>query len=107
MCGPLSADFDGNYVHLSFTQFLAAKQKVLELFSIEKQMLGSDNGNLNLHPIADALLSLKIMLKRNLMVIINKKMNHHDPIKVNDQQLETKPEMITIVEHHPMEINDP
>ncbi|KAF7152076.1 hypothetical protein RHSIM_Rhsim01G0124000 [Rhododendron simsii] len=63
ICGPLSADFDGDCVHLFYPQSLAAKAEVLELFSVEKQLLSSHNGNLNLQLAADALLSLKIMLK--------------------------------------------
>ncbi|KAG5524441.1 hypothetical protein RHGRI_031186 [Rhododendron griersonianum] len=63
ICGPLSADFDGDYVHLFYPQSLAAKAEVLELFSVEKQLLSSHFGNLNLQLAIDALLSLKIMFE--------------------------------------------
>ncbi|KAE9462610.1 hypothetical protein C3L33_05482, partial [Rhododendron williamsianum] len=61
--GPLSADFDGDCVHLFYPQSLAAKAEVLELFSTEKQLLSSHYGNLNLQLAIDALLSLKIMFE--------------------------------------------
>ncbi|KAG5524434.1 hypothetical protein RHGRI_031180 [Rhododendron griersonianum] len=63
ICGPLSADFDGDYIHLFYPQSLAAKAEVLELFSVEKQLLSSHFGNLNLQLAIDALLSLKIMFE--------------------------------------------
>ncbi|GAB2272298.1 hypothetical protein Dimus_007118 [Dionaea muscipula] len=62
MCGPLAADFDGDCVHLFYPQSLGARAEVLELFSVEKQLLSSHTGNLNLQLATDALLSLKIML---------------------------------------------
>jgi len=46
ICGPLGADFDGDCVHLFYPQSLAAKAEVLELFSVEKQLLSSHSGNL-------------------------------------------------------------
>ncbi|XP_059649269.1 DNA-directed RNA polymerase V subunit 1 [Cornus florida] len=61
ICGPLSADFDGDCVHLFYPQSLAAKAEVLELFSVEKQLLSSHSGNLNLQLATDSLLSLKMM----------------------------------------------
>ncbi|KAH9698533.1 DNA-directed RNA polymerase V subunit 1 [Citrus sinensis] len=64
ICGPLSADFDGDCIHLFYPQSLAAKAEVLELFSVEKQLLSSHNGNLNLQLATDALLSLKVMFKK-------------------------------------------
>ncbi|KAK3032738.1 hypothetical protein RJ639_036922 [Escallonia herrerae] len=63
ICGPLSADFDGDCVHLFYPQSLAAKAEVLELFSVEKQLLSSHTGNLNLQLATDSLLSLKVMFK--------------------------------------------
>ncbi|KDP40529.1 hypothetical protein JCGZ_24528 [Jatropha curcas] len=63
ICGPLSADFDGDCVHLFYPQSLAAKAEVLELFSVEKQLLSSHSGNLNLQLTTDSLLSLKSMFK--------------------------------------------
>lgn len=49
------------------TQSPAAKWKVVELFSIKKQLVSSRNGNLNLQPAANVLFSLKIMLQRYFM----------------------------------------
>ncbi|GMH09852.1 hypothetical protein Nepgr_011693 [Nepenthes gracilis] len=63
MCGPLAADFDGDCVHLFYPQSLAARAEVVELFSVEKQLLSSHTGNLNLQLATDSLLSLKTMLK--------------------------------------------
>uniref|UniRef100_A0A2N9I789 DNA-directed RNA polymerase n=1 Tax=Fagus sylvatica TaxID=28930 RepID=A0A2N9I789_FAGSY len=63
ICGPLSADFDGDCVHLFYPQSLPAKAEVLELFSVDKQLLSSHSGNLNLQLTSDSLLSLKTMFK--------------------------------------------
>ncbi|KAF8388658.1 hypothetical protein HHK36_025338 [Tetracentron sinense] len=63
ICGPLGADFDGDCVHLFYPQSLAAKAEVLELFSVEKQLLSSHSGNLNLQFANDSLLSLNTMFK--------------------------------------------
>ncbi|CAI9112935.1 OLC1v1013446C1 [Oldenlandia corymbosa var. corymbosa] len=64
ICGPLSADFDGDCIHLFYPQSLAARAEVLELFSVEKQLLSSHTGNFNLQMAADSLLSLKLMFER-------------------------------------------
>ncbi|KAJ6694783.1 DNA-DIRECTED RNA polymerase V SUBUNIT 1 [Salix koriyanagi] len=50
------------YVHDDHAS-LAAKAEVLELFSVEKQLLSSHSGNLNLQLTTDSLLSLKMMFK--------------------------------------------
>lgn len=63
ICGPLSADFDGDCVHLFYPQSLAAKAEVLELFSVDKQLLSSHSGKINLQLATDSLLSLKTMFK--------------------------------------------
>ncbi|CAI0461874.1 unnamed protein product [Linum tenue] len=62
ICGPLSADFDGDCIHLFYPQSVAAKAEVLELFSVEKQLLSSHSGNLILQLSTDSLLSLKSMM---------------------------------------------
>ncbi|RVW69367.1 DNA-directed RNA polymerase V subunit 1 [Vitis vinifera] len=41
-----------------------AKAEVLELFSVEKQLLSSHSGNLNLQLATDSLLSLKVLFER-------------------------------------------
>ncbi|CAI0400152.1 unnamed protein product [Linum tenue] len=66
ICGPLSADFDGDCIHLFYPQSVAAKAEVLELFSVEKQLLSSHSGNLILQLSTDSLLSLKSMVKSYL-----------------------------------------
>ncbi|XP_065868139.1 DNA-directed RNA polymerase V subunit 1 [Euphorbia lathyris] len=63
ICGPLSADFDGDCIHLFYPQSLGAKAEVMELFTVEKQLLSSHSGNLNLQLTSDSLLSLKTMFK--------------------------------------------
>ncbi|XP_030470027.1 DNA-directed RNA polymerase V subunit 1 [Syzygium oleosum] len=64
ICGPLGADFDGDCVHLFYPQSAPAKAEVVELFSVEKQLLSSHSGNLNLQLATDSLLSLKMMFKK-------------------------------------------
>lgn len=61
ICGPLGADFDGDCVHIFYPQSLQAKAEVVELFSVEKQMISSHSGSLNLQLVHDSLLSLKLM----------------------------------------------
>ncbi|MED6161256.1 hypothetical protein PIB30_059034 [Stylosanthes scabra] len=51
------------YIHDDHTS-LAAKAEVLELFSVEKQLLSSHFGNLNLQLTSDSLLSLKTLVKK-------------------------------------------
>ncbi|XP_022764764.1 DNA-directed RNA polymerase V subunit 1 isoform X2 [Durio zibethinus] len=63
ICGPLSADFDGDCIHLFYPQSLPAKAEVFELFSVEKQLLSSHSGKLNLQLATDSLLSLRVMLQ--------------------------------------------
>ncbi|CAE6040230.1 unnamed protein product [Arabidopsis arenosa] len=63
MCSPLSADFDGDCVHLFYPQSLSAKAEVMELFSVEKQLLSSHTGQLILQMGCDSLLSLRVMLE--------------------------------------------
>ncbi|KAJ0101847.1 hypothetical protein Patl1_05867 [Pistacia atlantica] len=67
ICGPLSADFDGDCIHLFYPQSLAAKAEVVELFSVEKQLLSSHSGYLNLQLPTDSLLSLKVLFKKFLL----------------------------------------
>lgn len=67
ICGPLSADFDGDCIHLFYPQSLAARAEVVELFSLEKQLLSSHSGNLILQLASDSLLSLKMFFKTYFM----------------------------------------
>ncbi|XP_013628526.1 PREDICTED: DNA-directed RNA polymerase V subunit 1 isoform X1 [Brassica oleracea var. oleracea] len=64
MCGPLSADFDGDCVHLFYPQSLTAKAEVLELFSVDKQLRSSHTGQLILQLGLDSLLSLRVMMEQ-------------------------------------------
>ncbi|KAJ9565612.1 hypothetical protein OSB04_001578 [Centaurea solstitialis] len=63
ICGPLSADFDGDCIHIFYPQSPEAKAEVLELFAVEKQLLSSHSGNVNLQLGMDSLLSLKTLFK--------------------------------------------
>ncbi|KAL1564337.1 DNA-directed RNA polymerase [Salvia divinorum] len=68
ICGPLSADFDGDCIHLFYPQSLEAKAEVVELFSVEKQLLSSHTGNFNLQLATDSLLSLKLLFRKYFLV---------------------------------------
>ena len=43
------AAFDGDCVHIYYPQTLAAKTEALELFSVEKQLISSHSGTINLY----------------------------------------------------------
>lgn len=61
VCAPLGADFDGDCVHVFYPQSLAAKAEVIELFSVQQQLLSSHSGKLNLQLASDSFLALKVM----------------------------------------------
>jgi DNA-directed RNA polymerase V subunit 1 len=61
MCGPFSADFDGDCVHIYYPQSLAAKAEALELFSVERQLISSHSGKVNLQLGNDSLVAMKAM----------------------------------------------
>ncbi|XP_042474124.1 DNA-directed RNA polymerase V subunit 1-like [Zingiber officinale] len=61
ICAPLGADFDGDCIHIFYPQSLSAKAEVAELFSVEKQLLSSHSGNMNLQLVHDSLLALKLI----------------------------------------------
>ncbi|WOL06512.1 DNA-directed RNA polymerase V subunit 1 isoform X1 [Canna indica] len=61
ICFPLGADFDGDCIHIFYPQSLSAKAEVVELFSVEKQLLSSHSGTLNLQLVHDSLLGLKLL----------------------------------------------
>ncbi|KAL5207904.1 hypothetical protein ABZP36_032339 [Zizania latifolia] len=67
ICSPLSADFDGDCVHIYYPQSLAAKAEALELFSVEMQLTSSHSGNVNLQLANDSLLALKSMSSRTVL----------------------------------------
>lgn len=64
ICAPLGADFDGDAIHVFYPQSLSARAEVSELLSVERQLLSSHSGNLNLQLATDSVLSLRLMFKR-------------------------------------------
>ncbi|KAK1370494.1 hypothetical protein POM88_036586 [Heracleum sosnowskyi] len=64
ICAPLGADFDGDAIHIFYPQSLSARAEVSELLSVERQLLSSHNGNLNLQLATDSVLSLRLMFKK-------------------------------------------
>jgi len=67
MCGPFSADFDGDCVHIYYPQSLAAKAEALELFSVERQLISSHSGKVNLQLGNDCLVAMKFMSHRTML----------------------------------------
>lgn len=67
MCSPFSADFDGDCVHIYYPQSLAAKAEALELFSVEKQLISSHSGQVNLQLGNDSLVAMKAMSSRTML----------------------------------------
>ncbi|KAJ1277932.1 hypothetical protein BS78_04G040400 [Paspalum vaginatum] len=67
ICGPFSADFDGDCVHIYYPQSLAAKAEALELFSVEKQLISSHSGKVNLQLGNDGLIAMKLMSSRTVL----------------------------------------
>jgi DNA-directed RNA polymerase-5 subunit 1 len=67
MCGPFSADFDGDCVHIYYPQSLAAKAEALELFSVERQLISSHSGKVNLQLGNDSLVAMKAMCHRTML----------------------------------------
>jgi len=56
-----SAGFDGDCVHIYYPQSLAAKSDALELFSVEKQLISSYSGTVNLQLDNDSRVAMKLM----------------------------------------------
>jgi len=56
-----SAGFDGDCVHIYYPQSLAAKSDALELFSVEKQLISSHSGTVNLQLDNDSRVAMKLM----------------------------------------------
>ncbi|CAL5023974.1 unnamed protein product [Urochloa decumbens] len=67
ICGPFSADFDGDCVHIYYPQSLAAKAEALELFSVKKQLISSHSGKVNLQLGNDSLVAMKVMSSRTML----------------------------------------
>ena len=61
-----SAGFDGDCVHIYYPQSLAAKAEDLELFSVEKQLISSHSGTVNLHLDNDSRVTMKLMSSRTI-----------------------------------------
>ncbi|KAL8109586.1 hypothetical protein AgCh_025628 [Apium graveolens] len=64
ICAPLGADFDGDAIHVFYPQSLSARAEVSELLLVERQLLSSHSGKLNLQLATDSVLSLRLMFKR-------------------------------------------
>ena len=58
---PFSTDFDGDCIHIYYPQSLAAKAEALELFSVEKQLISSHSGTVNLQLDNDSRVAMKLM----------------------------------------------
>ena len=58
---PFSTDFDGDCIHIYYPQSLVAKAEALELFSVEKQLISSHSGTVNLQLDNDSRVAMKLM----------------------------------------------
>jgi len=63
---PFSTDFDGDCIHIYYPQSLAAKAEALELFSVEKQLISSHRGMVNLQLGNDSLVATQLMSSRTM-----------------------------------------
>ena len=63
---PFSTDFDGDCIHIYYPQSLAAKTEALELFSVEKQLISSHCGTVNLQLGNDSLVATQLMSSRTI-----------------------------------------
>ena len=63
---PFSTDFDGDCIHIYYPQSLAAKAEDLELFSVEKQLISSHSGTVNLQLGNDSLVAMQLMSSRTI-----------------------------------------
>jgi len=58
---PFSTDFDGDCIHIYYPQSLATKAEALELFSVEKQLISSHRGTVNLLLGNKSLVAMQLM----------------------------------------------
>ena len=58
---PLSTDFDGDCIQIYYSHSFAAKAEALELFSVEKQLISSHSGMVNLQLDNDSRVAMKFM----------------------------------------------
>ena len=63
---PFSADFDGACVHIYYLQSFTAKAEALELFSVERQLISSHRGTVNLQLGNDSLVAMQLMSSRTI-----------------------------------------
>jgi len=61
-----SAGFDGDCVHIYYPQSLAAKSDALELFSVEKQLISSHSGTVNLQLDNDSRVALQLVSSKTI-----------------------------------------
>ena len=64
--GLFSADFDSDCAHIYYPQLFAAKVEALELFSVEKQLISSHRGTVNLQLGNDSLVAMQLMSSRTI-----------------------------------------
>ena len=63
---PFSTDFDGDCIHIYYPQSFTAKAEALELFSVEKQLISSNSGTVNLQLDNDSRVAMKFMSSRTI-----------------------------------------
>ena len=61
-----AADFDGDCVYIYYLQSFTAKAEALELFSVEKQLISSHSGTVNLQLDNDSRVAMKLMSSRTM-----------------------------------------
>ena len=57
---------DGDCVHIYYLQSLAAKAEALELFSVEKQLISSHSGTVNLQLDNDSRVAMQLISSRTI-----------------------------------------
>ena len=57
---------DSDCIHIYYPQSLAAKAEALELFSVEKQLISSHSGTVNLQLDNDSRVAMKLMSSRTI-----------------------------------------
>ena len=58
---------DGDCIHIYYPQSLAVKVEALELFSVERQLISSHHGTVNLQLGNDSLVAMQLMSSRAIL----------------------------------------
>jgi len=58
---------DGDCIHIYYPQSLAVKVEALELFSVERQLISSHHGTINLQLGNDSLVAMQLMSSRAIL----------------------------------------